>query len=120
MRLRFILAEVMNGLRRNSTMALSVVLVTFVSLTFVGAAALIQMQIGDFKQDWDGKVEVSIFLCPEDALEAQCAAGPVSDDQQAQIREVLEHGAVSDLVKHVYFETKEEAFENYKRMDNQG
>jgi len=118
--LRFILSEVLNGLRRNSTMALSVVLVTFVSLTFVGAAALIQMQLGDLKKDWYGKVEVSIFLCPTDARSTQCAAGPVTDDQQAQIRDVLEKGAVSDLVNKVYFETKEEAFENFKRMDNQG
>jgi len=120
MRLRFILSEVMNGLRRNSTMALSVVLVTFVSLTFVGAAALIQLQVGDLKDDWYGKVEVRIGLCPENARSTQCAAGPVTDDQQEQIRKVLEEGSVSDLVKKVYFESKEEAFENYKKLDNQG
>ncbi len=73
MRLRFIFSEVMNGLRRNSTMALSVVLVTFVSLTFVGAAALIQLQLGDLKNDWYGKVEVSVFLCPKNARSTQCA-----------------------------------------------
>ena len=119
MRLRFIFSEVMNGLRRNSTMALSVVLVTFVSLTFVGAAALIQMQLGDLKTDWYGKVEVSVFLCPKNARSAQCASGAVTADQQEQIRTVLEDGPVSDLVKKVYFESKEEAFENYKRQDNQ-
>ena len=119
MRLRFIFSEVMNGLRRNSTMALSVVLVTFVSLTFVGAAALIQMQLGDLKTDWYGKVEVSVFLCPKNARSTQCASGAVTADQQEQIRAVLEEGPVSDLVKKVYFESKEEAFENYKRQDNQ-
>ena len=45
MRLRFILREVLSGLRRNGTMALSVVLVTFVSLTFVCAEALTQMLV---------------------------------------------------------------------------
>ncbi|MES1170891.1 MAG: permease-like cell division protein FtsX [Actinomycetota bacterium] len=120
MRLKFIFGEVANGLRRNSTMALSVVLVTFVSLTFVGAAALIQMQIGDLKSDWYGKVEVTIGLCPENARSTQCAAGSVTADQQEQIRKVLEEGPVSDLVEKVYFESKEEAFENYKRQDNQG
>lgn len=120
MRLRFIFAEVVNGLRRNGTMALSVVLVTFVSLTFVGAAALIQLQIGDLKESWYGKVEVTIGLCPDNARSTQCAAGAVTADQQEQIRKVLEEGPVSDLVKKVYFETKAEAFENYKKLDNQG
>jgi cell division transport system permease protein len=120
MRLRFILGEVGNGLRRNSTMALSVVLVTFVSLTFVGAAALIQMQLADLKDDWYGKVEVSVFLCPDNSRSTQCAAGAVTGDQQDQIRAILEEGAVSDLVEKVYFETKEEAYENFKEQDGQG
>ena len=120
MRLRFILSEVLNGLRRNGTMALSVVLVTFVSLTFVGAAALIQMQIGSLKDDWYGKVEVSVFLCPDSSRFTQCAAGAVTPDQQDLIRGVLEDGPVSDLVEKVYYESKQEAFENYKEQDTQG
>ena len=120
MRLRFVFSEVANGLRRNSTMALSVVLVTFVSLTFVGAAALIQMQISDLKDDWYGKVEVTVGLCPENARSIQCAAGSVTPSQQDDIRAVLEEGSVSDLVEKVYFETKEEAFEKYKEQDSQG
>jgi len=120
MRLRFIFSEVLNGLRRNSTMALSVVLVTFVSLTFVGAAALIQMQLGELKDDWYGKVEVSVFLCPDNSRSTQCAAGAVTPDQQRQIEGVLDEGSVGDLVQKVYFESKEEAFENYKKQDNQG
>ena len=40
MRLGLILGEVGQGLRRNLSMVISVVLVTFISLTFVGAAIL--------------------------------------------------------------------------------
>src|SRR6478736_7463506 len=98
MRLRFVFSEVGNGLRRNSTMALSVALVTFVSLAFVGAAALIQMQMGELKQSWYGKVEVTIGLCPENARSTQCAAGAVTPSQQDDIRAVLEGGSVSQLV----------------------
>ena len=105
MRLRFVFSEVGNGLRRNSTMALSVVLVTFVSLGFVGAAALIQMQIGDLKDDWYGKVEVTIGLCPENARSIQCAAGPITPSQQDAINAVLTEGSVSQLVEKVYFES---------------
>ncbi len=118
MRLRFILGEVMNGLRRNATMALSVVLVTFVSLTFVGAAVLTQMQVDNLRADWYGRVEVSVFLCPEQSPDIQCATGLATPAQEAAIRDVLENGAVSSLVqKPVYYESRDEAFEKFKEYD---
>ncbi|PKQ25985.1 MAG: cell division protein FtsX [Actinobacteria bacterium HGW-Actinobacteria-4] len=122
MRLRFILGEVWNGLRRNSTMALSVILVTFVSLTFVGAAALIQIQVDQLKDDWYGKVEVSIFLCPEQSWFQQCAAGAVTPDQERAILTVLEQGSVANLVAPggIYYESREEAFEKFTQNDTQG
>ncbi|MCX6501280.1 MAG: ABC transporter permease, partial [Microbacterium sp.] len=52
MRSGLILGEAFSGLRRNASMVISVVLVTFVSLTFVGAAVLMQMQIGKMKDFW--------------------------------------------------------------------
>lgn len=120
MRLRFIMGEVWTGLRRNSTMALSVVLVTFVSLTFVGAAALTQMQVQQLKDAWYGKVEVSIFLCPENSLFEQCASGAITPAQEDEIRAVLEEGSVSQLVDEVYYETREEVFENIVAADDTG
>ncbi len=121
MRLRFIASEVWNGLRRNSTMALSVVLVTFVSLTFVGAAALTQIQINQLQDDWYGKVEVSIFLCPDNALEVQCAAGQATPAQEQAILDVLNEGSVADLVEQpVFYESREEAYEKFTQADASG
>jgi len=119
MRLRYIFGEVGNGLRRNLSMALSVVLVTFVSLTFVGAAMLLQMQVNNLKADWFGKVEVSIFLCPENARNTQCSAGAVTEEQKTSIREVLENGAVSPLVQTVDFESQEEAYAKLRERDTE-
>lgn len=79
MRLQFILSEIGQGLRRDLSMTVSVVLVTFVSLTFVGSAALLQAQIGKMKDDWYDKVEVSVFLCPQNSSEPTCV-GEVTDD----------------------------------------
>ncbi|WP_062076677.1 permease-like cell division protein FtsX [Demequina globuliformis] len=120
MRLRFIMGEVWNGLRRNSTMALSVALVTFVSLTFVGAAALTQMQVQQLKDAWYGQVEVSIFLCPPDSYEDNCAAGPVTTAQEDDVIAVLEEGNVSELVDTVYVETRDEVYENIVAADDSG
>lgn len=110
MRLQFILSEIGVGLRRNLSMAVSVVLVTFVSLTFVGAAGLLQTQIDLMKDDWYDKVEVSIFLCPQDSPVASCAGGEATPDEIDDLRAELEGEALANYVETVYFETKEEAF----------
>ena len=110
MRLQFILSEIGVGLRRNLSMAVSVVLVTFVSLTFVGAAGLLQTQIDLMKDDWYDKVEVSIFLCPQDSPAASCAGGEATADQIEILRAELEGESLASYVDTVYFETKDEAF----------
>ena len=75
MRLQFILSEIGIGLRRNLSMTVAVILVTFISLTFVGAAGLLQIQVSKLKDDWYGKVEVSVFLCPAGSPNVQCSSG---------------------------------------------
>jgi cell division transport system permease protein len=120
MRLQFILSEIGLGLRRNLSMTISVVLVTFVSLTFVGSAALLQMQIGKMKDDWYDKVEVSVFLCPRNSPVPSCAGGEVSADQLASIKAMFGSPELKPVVQNVYFETKDEAFAAFqKRLGDQ-
>jgi len=75
MRFRFIMSETLKGLTRNLAMTISVILVSFVSLLFVGASALLQVQIDTMKGDWYDKVEVSVYMCPPSSNYAQCADG---------------------------------------------
>jgi len=117
MRLRFIMGEVFSGLRRNGTMALSVVLVTFVSLTFVGAAALTQIQVNDLKDDWYNKVEVSIFLCPDNSPDIKCVGGVATPAQEAAIKAVLTDGAAGPFVQTVTYESREEMIANLHARD---
>src|SRR5690625_4000481 len=114
MRFRFVISELGVGLRRNLAMATSVVLVTFVSLTFVGAAALLQAQVGKMKSYWFDKVEVSIFLCPQDSLAPSCADGEASEAQIAAIEEELDSSALASYIDSVHFEDKDEAWEKFK------
>src|SRR5690625_3820707 len=108
MRLRFVLSQLASGLRRNVSMTVSVVLVTFISLVFVGAAVLLQMQIGNMQDDWYDRVEVSVFMCPEDSAVPTCATGEASDEQLAAIEDLLASDGLAPYVDEVYFETKEE------------
>ena len=45
MRFRFILSETWNSLKRNVSMIISVMLVTFISFLFIGVSGLMQAQI---------------------------------------------------------------------------
>lgn len=113
MRLQFILVEVLQGLRRNATMVISVVLVTFVSLTFVGAAALLQAQVTKLKGDWYDLVEVSVFLCPDGSTEPTCAQGEATEQQIAAVEQAIET-ELDEVVATTYFESKAEAFEAFE------
>lgn len=112
MRVRLILAEALTGLRRNASMVISVVLVTFVSLTFVGAAMLMQMQIGKMQSYWVDRAQVSIVMCRDDSTVTTCADGAASEDQLAQVADRLDSPALADIVRDVRFESADEAYQN--------
>src|SRR5690625_5802154 len=114
MRFRFVISELGVGLRRNLAMAISVVHVTFVSLTFVGAAALLQSQVTKMKSYWFDKVEVSIFLCPQDSLAPTCADGEATDEQVTAIEDELASTALADYIDSAHFEDKDEAWEKFQ------
>lgn len=112
MRVRLILAEALSGLRRNASMVISVVLVTFVSLTFVGAAMLMQMQIGKMQDYWAERAQVSIVMCRDDSTVTTCAEGAANDEQRAAVADRLASPALQDIVRDVRFESADEAYAN--------
>lgn len=111
MRLQFVLSEMAIGLRRNVSMTISVVLVTMVSLVFFGFGLLSSMQVNAMKDFWYGKVEVWIALCPSRSAEPSCAAGEVTQAQKNELATQLE--SLKPLVKTVYFESKQQAYDNF-------
>lgn len=116
MRLGFILSQTFKGLLSNKAMAASVALVTFVSLMFVGSAALLQTQIGNLKDQWYDKVEVSVFMCPLNSDSPSCAAGEATEEQIEAIRTYLEGDEMKPYVDTVSFETKAQALDNFKKQ----
>ena len=112
MRAGLILSEAFTGLRRNASMVISVVLVTFVSLTFVGAAILMQMQIGTMKDFWVDRAQVAIYMCTGISLAPTCTGGVATEEQLAAVQEKLEGPALSPLIRDVRFEDRDEAYEN--------
>ncbi|MCR2763532.1 permease-like cell division protein FtsX [Microbacterium sp. zg.B48] len=112
MRVGLVLSEALSGLRRNASMVISVVLVTFVSLTFVGAAMLMQMQIGQMKDYWSDRAQVAIYMCTAISQSPTCVDGVASDDQLAEVDAKLEGPALAPLIRDLRFENREEAYAN--------
>ena len=85
MRPQFVVQEVLNGLKRNLTMTLAVVVTVGVSLSLFGSALLVRAQVGQMKDYWYDRVEVSIFLCGANSTAPSCALGAVTPEVRAQI-----------------------------------
>ena len=116
MRLRFILAETGKGLARNKAMAVAVVIVTYVSLLFVGIAALAQVQIGQMRSDWYERIEVSVYMCaPQDQV-PNCNLEEATDEQIEAVRQHLKSPELAPHIEQVYEETKEQAYESFQEM----
>lgn len=116
MKLRFIFSQTFKGLLLNKAMAASVVLVTLVSLVFVGSASLLHKQIDNLKNDWYDKVEVTVFMCPSVSQEPQCVGGEATQKEIDDIAAFLKTPDMTQYVEKVYFETKEQALESFKRQ----
>ena len=112
MRLQFILSEIGNGLRRNMSMAISVALVTMVSVLFLGLGVLTQRQVDTMKDYWYDRVQVSIFLCTAKSDLPNCSAGAVTGPQRSEIRSQLD--AMKPLVKGVFPESQLQAYNRLK------
>jgi cell division transport system permease protein len=102
MRLRYVLSEVMVGLWRNVTMTVAMIITLAVSLTMLGASALMFLQVNAMKDAYYDKIEVSIFL-----------TGDVQPEQRANLENQLKE---DPLVKTYYYESKEEAYEKFKKL----
>ncbi len=114
MRFGLILSEVGQGLRRNVSMVVSIVLVTFISLTFVGAAILLQLQINQMKGYWYDKAQVAVYLCTEYVEGGNCNEVEATKDQKANVERQLESAPLAGLIAQYDFEDHDQAYARYQ------
>ena len=110
----FIAKETWAGVRANPGMFLSIVLVTFVSMSFVAATALLQLQLANFKDFWFERSQVVVYLCNDLSGELSCPTGGATDAQVQELRSQLTSPAIADYLSSVRFESQEQAFARLK------
>lgn len=102
MRAKYVLAEVLVGLWRNVTMTIAMMITMTVSLSMLGASLLMYLQVDKMKEFYYSQVEVSIYL-----------KNDVTPEQRSDLENKLK---ADGLVDRYIYETKEQAYENFKKM----
>jgi cell division transport system permease protein len=112
MRFSFVRKEVGNGLRRNFTMTVALIVSVAVSLSLVGAALLLSAQVDRMKGYWYDKIEVSIFLCGNTSVAFTCT-GVVTDEQRKNIEKILSN---LESVQEIFYESSADAYAQFEEQ----
>ena len=110
--MRYVLSNLGQGLRRNLSMHVAVILTLFVSLTLVGLGVLLNQQAAKAADYWGSQLEITVWLCTDNDDDPGCT-GEVTEAQKAAVVEAVEG---SPEVAGYRAETKEEAFEKVKEL----
>lgn len=110
--MRYVLSNLGQGLRRNASMHVAVILTLFVSLTLVGLGVLLNQQADKAAQHWGSQLQITVWLCKADDDNPSCA-GEVTDAQETALLDVVRD---NPEVAGYHTESKEEAFEKVKEL----
>jgi cell division transport system permease protein len=113
MRAQFVLQEIWIGLRRNLTMTVALIVVVAISLSLLGTGLLFIKQVDSTRTYWQGKVEVSIYLCTAQSVSVQCKQnGPSTPAERQQLQQTL---TSMSQVQSVAYETQAQAYQRFKQ-----
>lgn len=110
------LKEAFAGLSKNASMVVSVVLVTFISLTFVGVAMLLQGQINAMRDYWDDRAQVVITFCSSIDEGGNCIGEAATDEQIAAVRTKLATPPLDAYVESAEYLTSVQVLQNTKEV----
>jgi cell division transport system permease protein len=97
-------------------MVVSIILVTFLSLTFVGTAGLLQAQIGQMKTYWYDRAQVAVYLCTDTSPADACPQGEASADVKNTVEGKLKEPSLQKFVSKFYFEDHQAAYEKFQEQ----
>ena len=112
MQLRYVFTELAQGLRRNLSMHIAVVLTLFVSLTLVGLGGLLNKQADRTEEFFGDALQITVHLCRASDSNPAC----VNEVSQAQKDAILQVIKDSPDVESVEYESKAVAYERAKEL----
>ncbi len=113
MRSQFVFQEIWIGLRRNLTMTMALIVVVAISLSLLGTGLLFVKQVDRTRTYWQGKVELSIYLCIKTSPQPNCQSnGPSTAAQRAQLQSQL---TSMPQVEAVYYVSQQQAYSEFRQ-----
>ena len=113
MRAHFVLQEVWTGLRRNLTMTIALIVVVAISLSLLGTGLLFVKQVDNTRTYWQGKVQLSIYLCTKTSVSPQCQQNGAAT--QAEKNQIATDLRALPQVEHVYYESQAQAYLHFRQ-----
>jgi cell division transport system permease protein len=108
MRASFVFSEVINGLRRNLTMTVAMILTTAISLGLLGGGLLIVKTINEMQANFLSQLQVAVNLTDDISASATtCAQSQLCAGLQAQLES-------TPGVKDVTFENRDQAYQRFR------
>ena len=116
MQVRYVFSELRQGLRRNVSMHIAVVLTLFVSMTLLGLGVLMKQQSDIATQYLGNQLQVTVYLCRDGDKNAACT-GEVTEEQKLRVEQTIEDNPETASYR---YESQEEAFEKVKEAVRRG
>lgn len=111
MRVSFVLEEVVNGLRRNVTMTIAMILTTAISVGLLGGGLLVVRLIGKMQEIYADRAEIVVFLTSDvSGSDSTC-----TQQLCAGIKEDLQR-ASGVQAQSVTFENRQQAFDQFNKV----
>ncbi|HEY7144062.1 MAG TPA: permease-like cell division protein FtsX [Streptosporangiaceae bacterium] len=112
MRVQFVFHEVWIGLRRNLTMTIALVVVVAISLSLLGTGLLFVRQVEITRSYWQGRVQLSVYLCTDVSSSPQCTKnGPATAAERRQVSQDLSR---MPQVSDVSYVSQPQAYAQFK------
>jgi len=112
MRIGYVFSELRQGLRRNLSMHIAVVLTLFVSMTLLGLGVLMKQQSDIATRYLGNQLQVTIYLCRDGDTNPACTS-EVTDEQKQTIEKAIRDNPETADVR---YESQDEAFEKVKEL----
>jgi cell division transport system permease protein len=110
MRANYVMSGVAHGMRRNLLMTIALVLITAVSLVFLGSAFLTSTEISRFRKLYENRLNVSIYLCADKTVSCTHKITP------AESNALQKRLQADPLISSVSFVSEQQAYERGKQV----
>lgn len=110
--MRNVFSELGQGLRRNVSMHIAVVLTLFVSMTLLGLGVLMKQQADIATRYLGNQLQVTVYLCRDGDSNPACA-GAATEAQKTAVEQAIDENPETDSYR---FESQEEAFDKVKEL----